>query len=451
MQKRISKVPDNEEELVDLREFIKRSKEHTQGEMLALQKEVESHYELLDEFSYMYNVDDIQNCWTLKQYPMIIGEAIADGNSAIMTQEEQFIAKLDAEKEQFLKDLAAYKESFKHVQSFCDIEALNEFFREVSQLNSSIEKSITQVETFNMREGRLNQATSAYPDFDELRVNFDPFHQLITTMYEANRALEEFSSTPLLAAPFAYEDVEGQVITWQKTLFKLAKNLNTDYPDASDAATDFKKKVDEFSLNLPLMKCVMSEALHDEDWNEIKKAVDNLELDTQTITVKRFAQDKLSQKIVEIEEITNRAEKKFLLSKKLKVMKEEMKDFKLTTVPYKGETFVLKAYDEVNAKLDDQMVQTQAMLGSSNCVLKLRTDTRNWENKLTLMQDIIIEINKCQKQWMYLEPIFSSEDIGKTLGAELAAFIDVDKLWKGTMEGIEAEPGIFDLAERDSI
>lgn len=59
MQKRISKTPDNEEELVDLREFIKTSKEVTQGEMLALQKEVEQHYELLDEFSYMYNIDDI--------------------------------------------------------------------------------------------------------------------------------------------------------------------------------------------------------------------------------------------------------------------------------------------------------------------------------------------------------------------------------------------------------
>jgi hypothetical protein len=31
-----------------------------------------------------------------------------------------------------LRDLASYKESFKHIQSFCDIEALNEFFREVS-------------------------------------------------------------------------------------------------------------------------------------------------------------------------------------------------------------------------------------------------------------------------------------------------------------------------------
>ena len=91
----------------------------------------------------MYEQDDIQNCWTLKQFPMIIGEAIADGNSAIGSQEEQFIAKLDAEKEQFLKDLAGYKESFKHIQSFCDIDTLNEFFREAAGLNSAIERSIT--------------------------------------------------------------------------------------------------------------------------------------------------------------------------------------------------------------------------------------------------------------------------------------------------------------------
>ena len=60
--------------------------------------------------------------------------------------------------------------------------------------------------------------------------------------------------------------------------------------------------------------------------------------------------------MTQIEEITTRADKKFQLSKKLKLMKEEMKEFKLTTVPYKEVTFVLKAYDEVNAKLDDQMV-----------------------------------------------------------------------------------------------
>lgn len=48
-----------------------------------------------------------------------------------------------------------------------------------------------------------------------------------------------------------------------------------------------------------------------------------------------------------------KAEKKFNLNKKLKAMKEEMKLFQLTTFPYKEKTHVLKAYDEVNAKLDD--------------------------------------------------------------------------------------------------
>lgn len=71
---------------------------------------------------------------------------------------------------------------------------------------------------------------------------------------------------------------------------KLARTLDEKYPDASDAAKEFKKMVDDFSKNLPLMKCVMSEAVHDEDWNEIKKAIENPELDPQTITVSKFGE-----------------------------------------------------------------------------------------------------------------------------------------------------------------
>jgi dynein heavy chain len=108
-----------------------------------------------------------------------------------------------------------------------------------------------------------------------------------------------------------------------------------------------------------------------------------------------------------------KAEKKFSLAKKLKQMKEEMKLFTLTLFPYKGKTFVLKAYDEVNAKLDDQTVTTQAMLGSQFMKGKLKTETKNWETKLTNMTDLIEEISKCQKTWMYLEPIFASDDIHK--------------------------------------
>jgi len=57
----------------------------------------------------------------------------------------------------------------------------------------------------------------------------------------------------------------------------------------------------------------------------------------------------------------------------------------------------------------------------------------------------------CQRTWMYLEPIFASDDINKTMPTESALFKEVDNLWRTTMEQIEADPGILDLIERDNI
>jgi hypothetical protein len=59
MQTRIGKTPEDEAQLVELRDFIKRSKEHTLFELHDLLKDVERHYELMDEYSYEYPEDDI--------------------------------------------------------------------------------------------------------------------------------------------------------------------------------------------------------------------------------------------------------------------------------------------------------------------------------------------------------------------------------------------------------
>jgi hypothetical protein len=81
-------------------------------------------------------------------------------------------------------------------------------------------------------------------------------------------------------------------------------------------------------------------------------------MDREQITVNNFAELNLFTYFEQIDEITSRAEKKYQLSKKLKLMKDEMKAFTMTIFPYKAKTYVLKAYDEVNTKLDDQLVLT---------------------------------------------------------------------------------------------
>lgn len=188
--------------------------------------------------------------------------------------------------------------------------------------------------------------------------------------------------------------MEEDVQKWHMTFFKLQKKLDEDYPDAAECSNDLKKKVEEFRENLPLVKCIMSEAIHAEDWQEIRDVTGKPELERDTLTVSKFEDEKLMDFLPDIEDITNRAERKFQLTKKLQALKAELKEFKMTTFAYK-DTFVLQAYDDVNAKLDDQMVAVQAMLGSSYMRGRLKPETKAWETKLNGMSELVEELSKC--------------------------------------------------------
>lgn len=166
------------------------------------------------------------------------------------------------------------------------------------------------------------------------------------------------------------------------TCFQLNKKLSEDFPDTAAVAVIIKGKLEKFREYLPLIKCITSEAIGGEDWDEIKLACGNDSMDRDQITVLSFAELNLQAYFEQIDEITSRAEKKFQLQKKLKVMRDEMKAFTMTIFPYKAKTYVIRAYDEVNAKLDDQLVMTQSMNSSSNMRGKLKIESKAWEMKL---------------------------------------------------------------------
>ena len=86
---------------------------------------------------------------------------------------------------------------------------------------------------------------------------------------------------------------------------------------ASSTSTiqELKKKIEDFRENLPLIKCIMSEAIHQEDWEEIKTVTKKPELERDTLTVNKFKEEGLMDFLPDIEDITTRAEKKFQLTK----------------------------------------------------------------------------------------------------------------------------------------
>ena len=57
-------------------------------------------------------------------------------------------------------------------------------------------------------------------------------------------------------------------------------------------------------------------------------------------------------------------------------------------------------------------------------------------------QDVMEEWAVCQKSWLYLEPIFSSEDIMRQLPIEGKRYQTMDRIWRKIMSGAKSDPKV---------
>uniref|UniRef100_K7FUS9 Dynein axonemal heavy chain 1 n=1 Tax=Pelodiscus sinensis TaxID=13735 RepID=K7FUS9_PELSI len=180
-------------------------------------------------------------------------------------------------------------------------------------------------------------------------------------------------------------------------------------------------------------------------WEMLSKEININIKPKANLTFARCLDMKLLDHIDSIAKIAEIAGKEFSIENALDKMEGEWESVLFNVLPYKStETYILKSPDEASQLLDDHIVMTQSM--SFSPYKKPFEDRMNtWENKLKMTQDVLEEWLTCQRSWLYLEPIFSSEDINRQLPVESKRYQTMDRMWRKIMKNANENREVISL------
>jgi dynein heavy chain len=166
----------------------------------------------------------------------------------------------------------------------------------------------------------------------------------------------------------------------------------------------------------------------------------------------------LAHKKDQIEEVSDQASKEFGNMKTMEKMKEDWAPLEFTCNECAGKEFqgqpqyILsgEAVELVQTALDDHVIKTQTMKGSPFAKFML-DDIAKWEVTLLRTQDNLDLWLKVQACWMYLEPVFSAEDIINQMPVEGQKFKEVNAAWHGMMTKIKGDPSALTVIEIEEL
>ncbi|MGH0158032.1 UNVERIFIED_CONTAM: hypothetical protein FKN15_035543 [Acipenser sinensis] len=133
-------------------------------------------------------------------------------------------------------------------------------------------------------------------------------------------------------------------------------------------------------------------------------------------------------------------------------VEDSWKSTEFVVLPHRDskDVFILGGTDDIQVNLDDSTINV-ATVASSRYVgpIKLRVD--EWQRQLALFSQTLEEWLTCQRNWLYLESIFSAPDIQRQLPAEAKMFLQVDKSWKEIMRKVNRLPNALRAATQPGL
>ena len=443
----LGRTPSNPEELMVLKEF----QESSAATVSELQKTIaESHaiLESLDAFNYNVNDTNVELLYKALGWPSNIKKYITGAEDALEERRKAFMDELKVEQERIQLALDDYALEVDKFLQYSDLGEAETYADAAKKLKEKIAATTEDIRVLNSREGLFAWAPTSFPQLNALNKNFEPYFTLWNISVNFSRQFPEWMDGEF--GKLDADELENNVNTWWKTMYKYQK-IFRGMKAPSSVTEQIKAKLEDFRTHLPLVSHLRNPGLRDRHWEMLSRDLGFGVRPSPELTLQNLLDMDLEQHIDKISAISEVASKEYSLEKALDGMLADWKAIDFDFAPYRETgTHVLRGLDDTMMQLEDQIVKTQTLRGSSY-IKPFEKRAQEWETRLLTMQDTMDEWLLCQRSWLYLEPIFGSEDILRQMPVEGAKFKIVDGFWRSTMEAAVKAPNVLAVTAKKGL
>ncbi|XP_076467072.1 dynein axonemal heavy chain 1-like isoform X2 [Babylonia areolata] len=429
------------EELSEMREWMKGIPEKLKEHQELIDKAMED-YELIEEFYYNLSTDDFNAKWTAIGWP-----------HKIECQMEQTSLQLDEDEERFHKlqnsDQANFEDRLDTLQmvvagmaAHSEIQKGHEIANEMRRVNKQLKEAQGLAVTYNNRERLFGMPVTNYDKLAKLVKDFEPYRNLWVTVSDWLRWQESWMNDPLTS--INAEEVEKNVMDAYKTMHKSVKIFN-EIPNVQEVASEIKGMIEDFRPYIPLIQGLRNPGMRNRHWEQLSEELGFPIRPKANLTFSKCLEMNLQDHIAVISKVAEVAGKEYSIEQALDKMEKEWEPVMFDILPYKETgTYIVKTSEETNQLLDDHIVMTQSM-SFSPYKKPFEDRISKWESTLRTTQDVLDEWLNCQRSWLYLEPIFSSEDINRQLPVESKRYQTMERIWRKVMKNAKENPQVITL------
>uniref|UniRef100_A0A4X2L0J5 Dynein axonemal heavy chain 6 n=1 Tax=Vombatus ursinus TaxID=29139 RepID=A0A4X2L0J5_VOMUR len=244
------------------------------------------------------------------------------------------------------------------------------------------------------------------------------------------------------------ETLNSQVSKYSKFVNQLEKGL-----PPNNVVPQLKAKVEMMKEKLPVITDLRNPFLKPRHWAAIEQIVDVTLVDPENpLTLQRLITINVFEFGQEIQDISGQASGEASLETILKKVEDSWKTTEFIVLPHRDakDIFILGGTDDIQVLLDDSIINVST-IASSRYVGPLKSRVDEWQKQLALFNQTLEEWMNCQRNWLYLESIFSAPDIQRQLPAEAKMFLQVDKSWKEIMRKVNRLPNALRAATQPGL